>query len=358
MTTMKGSVLGVILHDICEEIKLEELREILGAKRVEPSFKHATPEYVRFENPPVVERLDPVVLSNGETLSPQVKYYDYGVISVVLELTFEGDWNALIQLAARWVPNAELERQAQQIIRGRLERIAPAVVRPYRTWLNEDYYIFLLSDVPGRPLGSDLLAQHAPEIAQILRGELTPVARSESEEVLQANLSYYPNDLVVIGWNAALVYDGPSGAETSVQILEYANSQLLEFRHYDELLTRELTGVYRSLKSRTGLWRRWSMRREALRLNSVTVEVTELVERADNAIKFVSDMFSARLYRLAAAKVGVPEYKDLVNEKLHTAEGLYRALIDEFHQSRGFILELMVVIILVIELFYLFRGKP
>ena len=142
-----------------------------------------------------------------------------------------------------------------------------------------------------------------------------------------------------------------------MQILEYANSQLLEFRHYDELLTRELAGVYRSLKQRGGFWRRWRMRSEASRLRSLTVEVTELVERADTAIKFVSDMFSARLYRLAATKVGVPEYKNLVNEKLRTAEGLYRALIDEFHQSRGFVLELMVVIILVIELVYLFRGK-
>ncbi|HME33012.1 MAG TPA: hypothetical protein VKG65_09700 [Terriglobales bacterium] len=357
MATMKGSVLGVILHDICEEIRLEELREILGAKRVEPGFKHATPEYVRFEKPPVVEHLDPVVLSSGETLSPQVKYYDYGVVSVVLELGFEADWEELIQLAARWVPNAELERQAQQIIRGRLERIAPAIGRLYNDWLSEDYYIFLLSDVPSRANGSELLAEYGPQIAQMLRGEQVPLARSEADDVIQASLSYYPNDLVVVGWNAALVYDGPLGAATSVQILEYANSQLLEFRHYDELLTRELAGVYRSLKHRAGLWRRWRMRAEASRLNSVTVEVTELVERADNAIKFVSDMFSARLYRLAAAKVGVPEYKDLVNEKLHTAEGLYRALIDEFHQSRGFILELMVVIILVIELVYLFRGK-
>ena len=357
MAAMKGSVLGVILHDICEEIRLEELREILGAKRVEPGFKHATPEYVRFENLPVVERLGPVVLAGGETLSPQVKYYDYGVVSVVLELSFEADWEELIQLAARWVPNAELERQAQQIIRGRLDRIAPAIGRLYNDWLSEDYYIFLLSDVPGRPHGDALLAEHGPQIAQMLRGEQVPLARSENDDVIQASLSYYPNDLVVVGWNAALVYDGPLGAGTSVQILEYANSQLLEFRHYDELLTRELAGVYRSLKHRAGLWRRWRMRAEASRLNSVTVEVTELVERADNAIKFVSDMFSARLYRLAAAKVGVPEYKDLVNEKLHTAEGLYRALIDEFHQSRGFILELMVVIILIIELVYLFRGK-
>ena len=354
---MKGSVLGVILHDVCEEIRLEELREILGARRVEPSFKHATPEYVRFEKPPVVERLGPVVLSSGETLTPQVKYYDYGVISVLFELEFEADWEALVRMAARWVPNADLERQAQQVIRGRLERIAPALVRLYKEWLAEDYYIFLLSEVPGQPSGADLLAQHGPKIAQIVRGEQTALAHCEVDDVLQASLSYYPSDLVVVGWNAALVYDTPSGAETSVQILEYANSQLLEFRHYDELLTRELAGVYRSLKHRAGLWRRWRMGGEASRLSSVTVEVTELVERADTAIKFVSDMFSARFYRLAAAKVGVPEYKNLVKEKLQTAEGLYRALIDEFHQSRGFVLELMVVIILMIELVYLFRGK-
>ena len=90
--TMKGAVLGLILHDVCEEIRLEELRQILGAKRVEPSFKHATPEYVRFEKPPVVEQLEPVVLSNGETLKLQIKYYDYGVISVLLEREFVGTW--------------------------------------------------------------------------------------------------------------------------------------------------------------------------------------------------------------------------------------------------------------------------
>jgi hypothetical protein len=357
VTTMKGSVLGVILHDVCDEIRLEQLRDILGAKRVEPSFKHATPDYVRFENPPVAERLEAIVLTSGQKLVPQIKYYDYGVISVLFELEFEADWDTLVQLAARWVPSPELERQAQQVIRGRLDRIAPALGRPYREWLSEDYYVFTLGDVPGRPPSSDLLSQHAPQIAQILRGEVTPLARQEVDDVLQSSLSYYPHDLVAVGWNAALVYDTAAGAQTSVQILEYVNSQLLEFRHYDELLTRELAGVYTSLKHRAGFWRRWQMRREASRLNSVTVEVTELVERSDNAIKFVSDMFSARLYRLAAAKVGVPEYKNLVNDKLRTARGLYRFLIDEFHQSRGFILEVMVVIILVIELVYFFRGK-
>jgi hypothetical protein len=68
-------------------------------------------------------------------------------------------------------------------------------------------------------------------------------------------------------------------------------------------------------------------------------------------------MFSARLYRLAATKIGVPDYRNLVLQKLKTAEDLYRFLIEQFHQARAFVLELMVVIILIIELVYVFRGK-
>lgn len=356
-SALKGSVLGIIFHDVSEEIRLEQLRQILDAKQSEPVFKHPTPDYTRFENPPIVEVLGEIVLSGGERVHSQLKYYDYGVVSVHIELSFEGDWQSLANLAATWVPSADLERHAEELVRRRLEKIGPAMVRPYGKWLREDYYIFLLNEITGCPLGAELLTQYGPKIAQIISGERSELARAETEDVLEANLSYYPRDLIVIGWNAALIYDTPAGAKTSVQILEYANSQLLEFRHYDELLTRELASVYGFLKYRPGFLKRWQMRREASRLNTVTVEVTELVERADTAIKFVSDMFSARLYRLASSRVGVPEYKNLVNEKLKTAESLYRFLIEQFHQSRGFVLELMVVIILVIELIYIFRGK-
>ena len=238
-----------------------------------------------------------------------------------------------------------------------MQRMASAMVRPNKRWLSEDYYVFVLNEVDGRPLGTELLRERGAEIAQVVCGERTELAPPEQADVLHASLSYYPHDLIVVGWNAALIYDTRSGAAPSLQILEYVNSQLLEFRYYDELLTRELEGVYRSLKAHAGFWKRWKMRREASRLNTVALEVTDLVERADTAIKFVSDMFSARLYRLAAAKAGVPEYKNLVSEKLKMSEDVYRYLIDEFHQSGGFILELMVVIILIIDLIFLFRGK-
>jgi hypothetical protein len=47
-------------------------------------------------------------------------------------------------------------------------------------------------------------------------------------------------------------------------------------------------------------------------------DVTELTERTDNAIKFLSDMFYARAYRMAAARVGVTDYRNLVERKLRS----------------------------------------
>jgi hypothetical protein len=46
-----------------------------------------------------------------------------------------------------------------------------------------------------------------------------------------------------------------------------------------------------------------------------------------NSIKFLSDMVSARVYRLAAAKIGVPDYRKLVDDKLETAADLYGSMM-------------------------------
>ena len=360
-TSLHGSVLVLIQFDVCEEIRLDELRKIFGAKTVQaPSFKHPAPGYVRYLRPPVVEPIEPVVMESGERLDGQIKYYDYGVLSVVLELPFSGDWDTLVRLASRWVWDTDFASLASKIVKKKLERAAPALVKPYSDWLNEDYFIFQVREIAGSPSAADLLACEGQRIAQIVRGETAQLSDGERQEILQSRISYYPNDLAVIGWNGAFLYDTAAGADPAIQLLEYANSQLLEFRHYDDLLTKELEGVYEFLEhGGTGVLARWKTARAASRLHAVLLEVTELTERVDNAIKFLSDMFSARLYRLAASKVGVPDYKDLVKEKLRTAEELYRFMVEQFHQSRAFILELMVVIILIIDLIYLFRGyKP
>jgi len=357
---LRGSVLVLIQFDVCEEIRLDELRKIFGARTAEASFKHQAPGYVRYQRPPVVEALEPVVLDSGERLEGQIKYFDYGVVSLVFELPFSGTWEDLVQVSCRWTSDTNFEAVASRIARQKLERAAPALVKPYTTeWLQEDYFIFHMREIEGTPSAADLLAAHGDRIAQVVRGETAQLSEGERQEILQSRISYYPNDLAVIGWNAAFIYDTAAGAETAIQLLQYANSQLLEFRHYDELLTKELEDVYDFLEvGGTGWWSRWRTARAASRLHTVLLDVNELTERADNAIKFLSDMFSARLYKLCAQKVGVPDYKDLVKEKLQTAEDLYRFMVEQFNQSRAFILELMVVIILVIELVYFFRGKP
>jgi hypothetical protein len=362
---LRGSVLVLIQFDVCEEIRLDVLRPLLGARTAEASFKKA-PSYVQYQRPPVEETLEPLILESGERLAGEIKYYDYGVVSLEFELPFAGDWDTLIQLSCRWTSDTNFEKLASRIVRQKLERAAPALIKPYKdeNFLQEDYFIFHLREIKlrdgdGSPSANDLLAAQGDRIAQVVRGEMSPLSEGERQEVLQSKISYYPNDLAVIGWNAAFIYDTPAGAETAIQLLQYANSQLLEFRHYDEFLTRELEDVYDFLDAGgTGLWSRWRTARAASKLHTVLLDVNELTERADNAIKFLSDMFSARLYKLCAQKVGVPDYKDLVKEKLQTAEDLYRFMVDQFNQSRAFVLELMVVVILIIELVYFFRGKP
>jgi hypothetical protein len=355
-----GSVLILIQFDVCEEIRLDELRRIIGARTQQLPLKNTAPSYVQYQRTPVVVTLDPVILENGERLDGQIKYFDYGVVSLVFELPFAGDWDDLIQLSCRWTSDTTFESVATRIARQRLERAAPALVKPYKgEWLQEDYFIFHVREIDGSPSANDLLGSHGDKIAQIVRGETAQLSEGERQEILQSRISYYPNDLAVIGWNAAFIYDTAAGAETAIQLLQYANSQLLEFRHYDEFLTRELQGVYDFLETGgTSWWSRWRTARAASKLHTVLLDVNELTERADNAIKFLSDMFSARLYKLCAQKVGVPDYKDLVNEKLQTAEDLYRFMVEQFNQSRAFVLELMVVVILIIELIYFFKGRP
>jgi hypothetical protein len=357
--SLRGSVLVLIQFDVCEEIHLDQLRRIFGARVLEqPSLKHPAPGYVRYQRPPVVEPIEALVLESGERLEGQIKYYDYGVLSVVLELPFAGDWDALVRLGSRWVWDVDFAGHASRIVRQKLERARPALVKPYENWLSEDYFIFHLREISGFVSVAELVAEKGARIAQIVRGETAQLSDGERNEILQSGISYYPNDLAVIGWNAAFLYDSDTGAETAIQLLEYANSQLLEFRHYDELLTEELESVYASFDKGTGMLARWRLARDATKLHTVLLDVNELTEHADNAIKFLSDMFSARLYKLAASKVGVPDYKDLVTQKVQTAEELYRFMVDQFNQSRAFVLETLVVIILVIELVYLFHGKP
>ena len=353
----------LFLYEVGEAIALDALRSIPTAKGLESPHGPANsiPHYLQFERPPVVEPSAPIELETGERIAIRAKYYDYGVVCIELELPFECDWSSLVVQSSRWIGATELENRANELLPIAMKRISPALIRPYNTRIREDYFIVHLPeiiDADGKPTAAaDLLASHAREIAQLVRGEELALSDAERQEVLQSAISYSRTDLLIVGWSGALVYGNAEVAAVTIQMLEYANTQLLEFRYYDSLLTQLLDGVYRSLERKSGVFAAWRLSREAARLNTIRLDVMGLTEKVDNAIKFLSDMFYARLYGLASAKVGVPDYRRLVDQKLRTAGELYRFMVDQFNQTRSFVLELAVVFILIVDLFFLFRGK-
>src|SRR5258708_38549831 len=139
----------------------------------------------------------------------------------------------------------------------------PGLVGALKVWCGEDDFFVHLPEIAspdGTTLSAgDLLSSRAREIAQLVRGESVPLSDAERQEVLQSSISYSRNDLLVVGWTGALVYGHSEVAEMTIQMLEYANTQLLEFRHYDGLLTQLLDGVYRSLEPKTRLPSAWRL---------------------------------------------------------------------------------------------------
>jgi hypothetical protein len=204
----------------------------------------------------------------------------------------------------------------------------------------------------------ELLEAHGDDIAAMLRGERQPLSAQEQAKVLRHRISYLANDLVVPTWNAALVYDRPAGAQGALDILEFANSQLLEFRYYDALLDDQLGAIYARLQHPRWFeqWIGSRYFRTAQHVNALFVEVNELTDRTENALKFIGDIYAARLFALVADRLGLETWKANVQEKLKTLDDIARFALDQSSVSRGQFLEITIVLILVLELVLVFLG--
>jgi hypothetical protein len=363
MVTLRGSFRLLFLYDVAEALDLDKLRELLGPRggTVKRIFPRGTPDYVRFEQAPIVEPAQAIELATGERVLCSIKYYAFAVVVAQIETPFECDWESLLQQTSRWTDPVTIEPYAREIVGRHLQQLAPGVIKPVKDWLQEEYLVINLEQchqTEGAINGTELLSVYGRKIAQLVRGELTPLAPGVTEEILQSSLSYYVTDLVVLGASVAFVYDRGEDAAATNQVLEYAKMQLLEFRYYDGLMTQLLSDVYTALERRRNLLlSRWSVPRDAKRFNTIRLDVMELTERIDNAIKFVSDIYYARLYRLAATRMGVPDYRNLVDEKLRTVGELYEVMVDQFNEARSFIVEFAIAILALLDVLFLFRLK-
>ena len=104
---LQGSALALVLFDVCEEIKLDEVRALLAVERERPALKHPAAEQVRIEHPPVVEQLGQIDSESGEKFDAQIKYYDYGVVSIIFQRPLQCDWRQLVDLSANWISGSQ-----------------------------------------------------------------------------------------------------------------------------------------------------------------------------------------------------------------------------------------------------------
>src|SRR5579859_2101391 len=138
--SLHGCFRILFLYEVAEAIDLDRLRTLRASSRPEPPASRTppVPQYLRFERPPVAEPIDPITLDSGQRIPGSAKYYDYGVVSMELELPFESDWPALIRQSSGLISSTELQSRASEWVRAALQRARPALQKPYDSWLTED----------------------------------------------------------------------------------------------------------------------------------------------------------------------------------------------------------------------------
>ena len=354
-----GSITAFFLYDISETIQLDKVRTLAGGAARDTRFttKMAAPVYVQYKPPPIALSGEVVGVREVQGFAPAFKIYEYGVISVALTLEFQGGWSELIGLAGSVLASGHLEAGARRAIDKVVERIGPAAVGLRSSYLSEDYYVFGVRRLEPSVDAARLLEQHGNEIVQLLRSERRRLSQEERDEVLRHRLSYLTDDLFVVTWQAAFVYDAED-LPAALEILEFANSQLLQYRYYDDLLDKEFTNIYAQVQQRR--WRdtliggRFTS--AARQLQSLFIDINEITDRTENALKIVGDLYAARMFQLATQRIGVESWRLAVEEKLRTLDAIYRFIVGEMHIARGHLLELTVVAILLFELALFFLG--
>lgn len=355
-----AQIVAFYLFDAAESANLQGVPARIAGSTVPARLlpKPATPSYVQYGKPPLSFEGEAVGVAEVEGFRTRVRVYDYGVISVAFARPFAGEWEELVALGQTLLENNDLEQRAEQVCRAVVKRLGPALVGKRETFLSEDYLVFAVNELDRPTSAETLLAARGHDIAQLLRGERQLLSEQERARVLDHRISYLADDLVVPTWNAAFVYDTASGAQAALEILEFANSQLLEYRHYDRLLDEDLGGIYAQIQKPRWFdqWIGSRYAKAARQVHALFIDVNELTDRTENSLKFIGDIYAARLFGLVADRLGLDKWKADVEAKLETLDDIYRFAVEHSSMARGMFLELTVVLILVLDLVLLLLG--
>lgn len=351
----RGALMVYRLFDVGDSISLDQAAtRVLRGETRRLDLRRIQRNTLSISVPPLSYELGQQRLSidgNDLAIDSHVRIFDIGVLSVVLKVAIpRGTTLAeLVQLNARVAASAAVEKLAKDLAQQVADDIRAVTVRPKISGFIEDYCIIFIQAFDRAP-DIDALAA-SPALPQLLLNETStrPIAREVLEDAAHMRFSYYADELVLIDYNAAFVFD--AGGDTDIaDLIEFASAQLLELRYYDDLLDRSLSQMYAEMEKVRGKMRKQELRSLIRRVLTVVLDVTELTEKIDNSLKWVGDHYLAKLYQAAAKQFQLERWQHQVERKVSLMTKLSELLTDQINTDRALLLETLVVILILLEI--------
>lgn len=346
------------IYDVADGIRLESCRQLFekgGAATRRLKLVREGSEYIQLSNPPLLVELGARSLTLGglaREVQVAARVFDFGCISVALTLPLPRGTTseALVPLVDLLTDDPAVDALALDEVNKLRRALEPAFEAPHLWEQNEGYAVVLVKALEGAPDAARVLED--PHLARLLVGEVKEprLSGAEEREVLGEHYSYTPGDVAVIEWNAAFLYE-PSGSEDLLDLLEFANAQLLELRYFDSVLDAELERVYDAIGQKKGGTILYSPYKRMLRELMLTlIELSEFIERVENALKIVGDVYLARVYEAAGRQLRVGRWTEQVSRKHRLLQQTYTLLKGEVDTDRSLTLEVMIVVLIILEI--------
>lgn len=222
---------------------------------------------------------------------------------------------------------------------------------------SEEYSVAAVSGYKGDP---EQFFTHKEKIAGFLKSETLPLDSLEVDYTLKSQLKYAKNDLVIVDWDGAFVFDPDGDFASTLELLELANFQLLQYRilaaELDARLARVVRMVQQSSPKARFLFRGKEVH-EALK-DTILIRSRSVLEfeNIDKEIKLIGDWYSARLYDLLAKKFKLETWHDEIREKIDAIEDIYEVASENFTitwERRSHIVEIFAWYMLLVGWFAL-----
>lgn len=322
------------------------------------------PSYMRFKIPPLLIRLPSFTEKFNDvdySIKAYCKLYSFGTISIIFKTKFTGKPENLAIFSHHLQAKREEFRKKARSYVEKITAEAKDSLVSFNAFFPSEYYFLVHLKKFDKSLNAiEFQNEHKDLILSIVTGDSSKLSDQTSYDILRNSLSYSPEDFLLLYWNAGLLYDAEVNFD-SIDVIEFSIVQLLELRYYDSLLENELDRAYDEVKESSDdkklSKKNYSKTRDNLYL--IKLSVSDVLEKLENNLKLVGDVYLSRVYTSASNAFHLKEWKTSLERKLDAVDDIYTFLNNKIeykkslsHEALLLILEIIVVLLILWEVAY------